>query len=655
MKKLIFWIWILFIAIICPGKSMGKDAWAPFESVENPTLQVVSEPDAYATFNNDFTWKLVWRPEVPVSEGTEIELRSLNLRTYYNWQYTDCEIEQAEIIKRRPFEISPSYLFSINGQWMIVRAKLKTNLEPGDTLKIRLTAIPPHFADLYDAVSVYVNSNNKGDQEFIKAPRATAVLNVKANRAARFAMYSHPMPDINNKIRTVLSVEDRFGNQTEFDREVPVKLDWNGKTWAVKLKQSKIIFLDAPKDIGRLKACIATDSLSSRENINNGQIQKDKFVITGNPVWGRSPYGETAGFGEFHWHTEASGDGSGSLIMGLSSARDHLNMNYCMQSDHTPSREKWVYGVGVIEKFNENDKFATLFGWENSTSQGHDNYYFTNSYHPMVPYGSERPWRGKPHEVQDRLSELQANLRKGNKFIAIGHHTNSISEVRKKDGTPYWFAYPFTKGDNYHRLIEIFQTRGNMERDKYNDADLWRAWCGSNGSSVQDALEKGYKVGFTGGTDNHCSLPGRSFTFRKHAGGRMPICSRILTGTWIDRIERRSIWQGLYDRHTWAVWDTRAIVYFAVNESQSGDEIKVVKRAPLKAYIKISAEDTLQSIEIVSEKESVWVGSSDELDFEKVVGLGAARKNTHFYLRALQRNGGIIYASPVFVTIAEEK
>jgi len=134
----------------------------------------------------------------------------------------------------------------------------------------------------------------------------------------------------------------------------------------------------------------------------------------------------------------------------------------------------------------------------------------------------------------------------------------------------------------------------------------------------------------------------------------MPICSRILTGTWTDRIERQSVWRGLYDRHTWAVWDTRAIVYFAVNEAQAGDEIKLVKAAPLKAYIKISAEDALQSIEIVSEKRTVWIGSSDELDFEKVIELGAAEKNTHFYLRALQRNGGIIYASPVFVTVVEQ-
>jgi hypothetical protein len=33
------------------------------------------------------------------------------------------------------------------------------------------------------------------------------------------------------------------------------------------------------------------------------------------------------------------------------------------------------------------------------------------------------------------------------------------------------------------------------------------------------------------------------------------------------------------------------------------------------------------------------------------VPLGEAARSTHFYLRALQRDGGIVYASPVFVDV----
>jgi hypothetical protein len=91
-------------------------------------------------------------------------------------------------------------------------------------------------------------------------------------------------------------------------------------------------------------------------------------------------------------------------------------------------------------------------------------------------------------------------------------------------------------------------------------------------------------------------------------------------------------------------------VYFAVNGAVAGEEILVRKGSPLTGRIKMSAEDRLQSIEIVSEKQTVWADSKDNLDFDISVPLGTCDRSTHFYLRALQRNGGIIYASPVFVT-----
>lgn len=65
----------------------------------------------------------------------------------------------------------------------------------------------------------------------------------------------------------------------------------------------------------------------------------------------------------------------------------------------------------------------------------------------------------------------------------------------------------------------------------------------------------------------------------------------------------------------------------------------------------MSAEDTIQTLEIVSEGQVVSSASFSDLDVEFDAPLGDAEKLTHLYLRALQRNGGIIYASPVFVDL----
>lgn len=43
----------------------------------------------------------------------------------------------------------------------------------------------------------------------------------------------------------------------------------------------------------------------------------------------------------------------------------------------------------------------------------------------------------------------------------------------------------------------------------------------------------------------------------------------------------------------------------------------------------------------------------DALDRDLKTGLGPATRATHFYVRGLLRNGGIFYASPVFVTVRQ--
>jgi len=263
----------------------------------------------------------------------------------------------------------------------------------------------------------------------------------------------------------------------------------------------------------------------------------------------------------------------------------------------------------------------------------------------MVCGGSGGVTGGRPQALADRLQELAREA----DFIAIPHHTNAVAETRKlEDDTPFWHPYPWSEPREHIRLVEIMQGRGNQERDVYDDA--WRGWHQNNHASVQDALALGHRLGFTGGTDNHCGWPGRTY-IEAEAGGIHPPASVILTGVWTRQVERQAVYDALKARHTWAVWDTRALVLFSVNGALAGDEITVAAGEPLCAHLRLSAEDALQSIELVSEGRTVWQDSTSRLDVGLDIPLGAARMATHFYLRALQRNGGIIYASPVFVTV----
>jgi hypothetical protein len=634
-----------------------SDVWEPFQPVRDSTFRVIADPHAEATLNSESTWTLEWRPQRYVYPGTQIELRSLNLHAYYLWKYTKIEMEGAgaDITFRRRATLTSSAVRALREKWIIGRAHLQYGLRAGEPLRVSLTAVPPYVASHYDAVEVWycepvAGANEQpGDCAFVKDPQAQAILNVGPGSVQRLAIYSHPMAGSDQKVRTVLDPQDRYGNSTEFRQSVPVELQWEGKIWTEQLKSSKTVQIDSPEDIGRIKVSIPMRGLNTSENISNGRREGGQLVVTGNPIWARSPDGRLAAFGEFHWHTEMSGDGIRSLPEGLAYAREHLNLDFTSPSDHTPTPAKWRYAVSVLNHFNNPDRFATFFGYEHSTNRGHENYYFADPDHPVSPLGKPGSSLTGDDDLTSLGQRLSAYDTPDDPFIAIPHHTNAVSETRRlSDDTPFWFQYPWTQPAKYHRLAEILQMRGNMERNAYPE-DGWRGWY-TYGASIQDGLEHGYIVGFTAGSDNHTAGPGNGFFFYENAS-RIPPDSVSLTGIWTDRVDRGGVFSALYARRTWAVWDTRAIVYFTVNAAPAGTEIEVQKGEPLTARVKMSAEDALQSIEIVSDKKPVWVASENEPDFDVKIPLGRADHSTYFYLRALQRNGGIIYASPVFIAI----
>ena len=612
------------------------------------SLRIAKDPQAHCTLSRHFAYELEWLPETHYVAGTQVELRSGCLRSFHSWHYMKMAMENADVTWR--WKVHPSVSERRqNPERVIFRARLPYGVQPGQASKIRLTVVPAFWAGINENLSLWITDvpNNFRPDEPSPAPQreegSDCELVVVAGPVERLSVYSRPMPGPDGKVRTVLVPEDRFGNPAVCEEPVALRLEWEGKEWNEQVQRATIVFLGPPANVGRLRAAVPMASLAPSENIANGLRAVDELVVTGNPVWPDLVDGRRAAFGEFHWHTEFSGDGQRPIEDALRCARDYLNMDFTAPGDHNPRGEQWERTVAALEESDEPDQFATFFGWENGTDRGHENYYFTDPDHPLVCGGKAGIGGGHPDKLIDQLKQHRD-------FIAIPHHTNAVAETRKlEDDSPYWYTYQWTEPAEYVRLIEVFQCRGNQERDNYPDA--WRGWHQDNHASAQDALAQGYKLGFVGGTDNHCAWPGRAYA-PVEAAGRHDPKSVILTGLWAERVERQSVYDALWARHTWAVWDTRALVVFRVNDVLMGGSLAATKGDPLVAHIRLSAEDALQSLEIVSERETVWASSFSELDIDIDVPLGQAARSTHFYLRGLQRDGGILYASPVFVAVS---
>ena len=614
-------------------------------------LKIRNEVQAHCTLMRQFNYELEWLPEKDYVAGTQIELRDERVRSFKCWRYVRMDMEKADITLRRRANPDQGQLVrEAQNRRLILRARLPYGARKGTSYKILLTAIPPLWAGVHDDLSVWIIAYPPAqpvegqDPQAEKEEDSECQLTVVAGPVERFSVYCRPMPGADGRVRACLVPEDRFGNPAVFEEPVKVRLEWEGHASTEEMREATIIHLDGPRDTSRLRVAIPMAALATTENIANGIRHGQDLVVVGNPVWPGAVNGLRAAFGEFHWHTGLSTDGYGPIREALRYARDYLNMDFAAPGDHNPGGWKWERLVEAVDAFNKPDGFATFYGWEAGTALGHENYYFTDPEHPdLLPEG---------HSVRKYPDERVDQLKHFRDFIAIPHHTNTQCENhREEDDTPYWSNYHWGRPAEYLRLVEIMQQRGNQERNVYTDA--WRGWHQNNHASAQDALAMGHKLGFTGGTDNHCGWPGRAYREARFGGvgGAHSPKAVILTGLWTRRVQRKEVYDALWERSTWAVWDTRALVHFTVNGVLMGGELEVKKEIPLTAHIRLSAEDALQSVEIISNGATVWTSSFSELDIELDVPLGGVEQSAYFYLRALQRNGGIIYASPVFVSV----
>lgn len=612
------------------------------------SLEIANSVQARCTMMREFSYRLLWRPEKHYDAGTQVELRSHCLRAFHSWRLKRVEIEGADIAFRWKSNPSVSDVFA-NPERVLVRATLPEGARQGSPVEVRLTVVPPLWAGVNQVLSVWTieapapGSADQPAKTGKKENDSSCELSVVAAPVERMSVYCHPAPGPDGMVRACIVPEDRFGNPGRFQSPVDVTIEWNGQTVKQPIREMTVLFLAAPrKPVTRAVVAVPMAALGLSETIANGVPKGETLVVTGNPVWREGVDGWRPAFGEFHWHTDYSLDGQRPLGEALQAARDALNMDFAAPGDHNTSGEKWSATVAALEAFNQPGAFATFFGWEACSNRGHENFYFVQPDHPLV-------CGGEAGHCVGLLKELPQVLRDRRDFMAIPHHTNAVSETRReKDDSPYWHPYAWSAPQEFRRLVEIFQTRGNQERNDCDDA--WRGWHQNNGASAQDALAAGHRLGFVGGTDNHCGWPGRAFAECEGAG-KHPPKSVILTGLWTRAVDRQSVFDALYARQSWAVWDTRAIVFFTVNGMQAGGELSVASGSELTARLRLSAEAPLQSIEIVSNGATVWSGSSAELDIDLEVSLGKAHGPAYFYLRALERSGGLIYASPVFVTV----
>ena len=344
--------------------------------------------------------------------------------------------------------------------------------------------------------------------------------------------------------------------------------------------------------------------------------------------------GERIYWGEIHAHVEL-GDGVGSEDRYYQYARDEAWLDFSAISEHGGGRDWWSCCIEAAERHYEPGKFATLLGYERAWGGGHANIYSRDLDLPVVT-----------SKEREKVFSL---IREGN-AIMIPHHTSDplVNGVAI-------FKWDDVDKDLIH-AAEICQMRGSFEKDQLGDHVLFAGY----GCSIQDALGKGFRFGFTGGTDNHCGRPASPMVVAFHPGTRVgsgEMCD--LTRTWLKRnlcgitavfagaLTREAVFDAIRTRRSYATTGARILLDFEVNDLRMGEQGKIKKPAEIR--VRVAGTAPLAWISIVRNNEDVLRVMGEGLDQEVLWEDADVTPGSWYYARVVQEDGHMAWASPVWL------
>ncbi|MHC4872283.1 MAG: DUF3604 domain-containing protein [Planctomycetota bacterium] len=308
----------------------------------------------------------------------------------------------------------------------------------------------------------------------------------------------------------------------------------------------------------------------------------------------------------------------------------------------------WQHNIKMSEKYNRDNEFATILAYENDMNCGHKNIFFeTDTAERSKSDTAEHLW----------------DFYRGQKILAIPHHPNVRAEIPKGGWGPHDFS---THNPECERLYEICQNRGSFETDEKTEGVEFYGY----GSSAQDALSLGLKLGFAGGTDTHRSQPGAYNMPLSGRDCREKMWSGI-TAVYSEGLTRNKIYEALRRRECYATNGARILLKVTVNGAVMGSIIDA-KETPSHQQkrvitVKAGGHSDISRIDIVRNNKDIYSlkCTEDTAEFEytdndKLDKIAAPevrhkyrpdlkfRPFVFYYIRLVQEDLGMAWSSPVW-------
>jgi len=513
-----------------------------------------------------------------------------------------------------------------------------------------------------------------GNRSFFRVPDPCNLV-YKPEDPARFVLVCSSQAQVAHTTEITVKAMDQYNNlYPSYKGRVDLKLcSRNGqilKEFSLEKKDEGISKLRVKAPSPGTYFFVAEDKTAGIKGSSNPVVVENKIPLL-RYFWG-----------EIHGHTLMS-DGHLTPHQSYTYARDIQMLDFSAITDHDTHmtrREKggedayllspfwrtsldpWNVIKYETDRFHQPGRFVTFLGyeWTGSTSFtprdmcfGHKNVYYLSDDESM--YSHLDPESNTSNKLYDLLRNKEA--------IVIPHHTSrpvappeegEIPPPTKDKKSEPSFV-PSRGGTNWdfhdeklEPLVEIYSKWGNSE---YFNCPRPVVNSRPEGC-VEEALKRGYKMGFVAGSDTHVSGPGSPFP--EWEGGPLQYRSG-LTCVLAKDLTRQEIFEALKRRHCYATTGERIYLEFRLNdEFIMGDEAHLSSaKVPRKFKILVAGTTPLDKVQVIKNNQEVHLekGESRFLEFE-FEDDEPIRETDYYYLRVIQKDGEMAWSSPMWVNVS---
>lgn len=630
------------------------------------SIEITHTEPPFAIAGETSSWRAPFRLSKDVPPGAELRLQlwgGRNNKGHFIGAQTErpnvegyiaAELADGSRASLRPGEHAGEYIVAIPGDGLrkgqTLTVLLGRRAKDGPGIKICRERMLNKFFVLYVAPSGETKTAfpqwagtsvwGKGTEDRIVAACSMHILGGAIRRLRAYA------PSATRPGRTfslLIRPEDEFGNLSHQELG-DIRITVNGEALATDVErvpdstclQAKIAL--AREGVFRIRA---------RETASgcNATANPTLCSETAQPIY----------WGMIHGHTEMS-DGTGKLDRYFHQLRNEVMLDFAATGDHDHLWETpealWRETCRAVKHWHDPGRFVTFLGYEwakwRRNGDGDRNVYYLQDDRPI--YRSDDGEHPSPPDLFRALKE------NSEKAIVIPHHTGHGGNFCDwKDHSP-----------EHERLVEIFQVRGSYECSEQDGNPAPERVAGPPpypGGWVQNALALGWRVGFTAGGDDHSGHWGTEFRFGMDATSYKQGLMSVQAGA----LTREALFQAMHDRRVVATTGARILLAYQLAGKPMGSELSIRDNPDMAAERTLSVEfhgaGPVERIEIIrNNRVAHSTAGEGRLDVSftwtdaepiEQTWLPPAKFSAHpftfYYVRAVQTDGEVAWASPVWV------